>query len=80
LNLQSLQIANNRRPDLICQLGGGVDELLLCLNLLLLALDRELVGLDFILLGLEPALEVLVVPACKEKPYAEKDGEGAGSS
>jgi hypothetical protein len=74
LKLQGREIANHRRPDLVCELGCGVDELLLGLQLLLLTLNCHLVGLDFILLILEAALKTLVAPIGYKKPKAEEDG------
>jgi len=74
LELQSREIANHRRPDLVCKLGCGVDELLLGLQLLLLALDCELAGLDFILLFLKALLKALVVPIGHKEPKAEENG------
>jgi hypothetical protein len=74
LELQGREIANHRRPDLVCKLGCGVDELLLGLQLLLLTLDCHLVGLDFILLILKAALKTLVAPIGYKKPKAEEDG------
>ena len=74
LELQGREIANHRRPDLVCELGCRVDELLLGLQLLLLALNGQLVGLDFILLALEAPLEALVAPIGYKEPKAEEDG------
>ena len=74
LELQGREIANHRRPDLVCELGCRVDELLLGLQLLLLALNGQLVGLDFILLALEAPLEALVAPIGHKEPKAEEDG------
>jgi hypothetical protein len=74
LELQGREIANHRRPDLVCELGCGVDELLLGLQLLLLTLDCHLVGLNFILLVLEASLKALVAPIGYKKPKAEEDG------
>jgi len=55
-------------------LGCGVDELLLGLQLLLLALDCQLVGLDLILLVLEASLKALVAPIGHKEPKAEENG------
>ena len=74
LELQGREIANHRRPDLVCELGCGVDELLLGLQLLLLALDCELAGLDFILLFLKTSLKVLVAPIGHKEPKAKENG------
>ena len=68
LELQSGEVADHRGADLVCELGGRVDELLLCLQLLLLTLNGQLMGLDFILLGLESACETLVAPVGYKKP------------
>ena len=56
LNLQGGEVTNHSWTDLVGQLGGGIDDLLLGLELLLLALDGQLGGLDFILLLLETPL------------------------
>jgi hypothetical protein len=74
LELQGREIANHRWSDLICELGCGVDKLLLRLQLLLLALNGQLVGLDLILLALETSLEALVAPIGYKEPKAEEDG------
>ena len=74
LELQGREIANHRRPDLVCELGCGVDELLLGLQLLLLALDCELTGLDFTLLFLKVSLKALVAPIGYKEPKAEEYG------
>jgi hypothetical protein len=55
-------------------LGCGVDELLLGLQLLLLALDCELVGLYLILLVLEATLKALITPIGHKEPKAEENG------
>ena len=65
------QIAQHRWPDLILELGGCLDLLLLSLKLLLLALDGQLMSLDFILNLQKFGFEALVGPSSDKKPKTQ---------
>jgi hypothetical protein len=71
------QIAQHGGPDLVLELSGGFDLLLLGLKLLLLVLDGELMGLDIILQLEKLGFETLVGPGSDKKPDAQEQGEAA---
>jgi len=75
LHLESGEVTDHSRADLLRQLGACLDELLLGLKLLLLGLDRELTGLDIILLFLKCSLETLVSKTARKEPQTQQNGE-----
>jgi hypothetical protein len=68
------QIAQHGGPDLVLELGGRLNLLLLGLELLLLALDGELMGLDIVLQLEKLVFEALVGPGSDKKPDAQEQG------
>jgi hypothetical protein len=75
LQLESGEVSDHSRADLLRQLGACLDELLLGLKLLLLGLDRELTGLDIVLFFLKCSLEALVSKTTRKEPQTKQNGE-----
>jgi hypothetical protein len=77
-DLKGGKLIEDGGPGLVGELGGGLDALLLRLELLLETLDFRLNGEDSVLAGLDTSLEISVFPGSKNKPPGERQSGESG--